>query len=115
MALVAKVSTQYEARVRTFDVVVVATNHRLGLMGGRGAGGSGGLGGVPGPENEKASHNMAEMWSTFARTGRPAAAGQPAWPAYTTDKRATMEIDTECKVVNDPYSVERQIWERLDP
>ena len=34
------------------------------------------------PERLVASRNMAELWTTFARTGRPAAAGQPAWPAY---------------------------------
>lgn len=77
--------------------------------------GRGLLSSVSGPESEKAAHNMAEMWSTFARTGRPAAKGQPAWPAYTTEKRSTMEIDAECKVVVDPYGVEREVWERLDP
>jgi hypothetical protein len=25
-----------------------------------------------------------------------------------------MEINAECKVVNDPYSAERAMWERLD-
>jgi para-nitrobenzyl esterase len=55
------------------------------------------------------------MWSTFARTGRPAANGQPVWPPYTTEKRSTMEIDAECTVVDDPYPLERKLWERLDP
>ena len=72
-------------------------------------------GGAGGPESVKAAHNMSEMWSTFARTGHPAAKGQPEWPAYTTEKRATMEIDADCKVVDDPYSLERKLWERLDP
>ncbi len=67
------------------------------------------------PEAVKTAHNMSEMWSTFARTGRPAAAGQPAWPAFTTEKRATMEINAECRVVEDPYPLERRLWERLDP
>jgi para-nitrobenzyl esterase len=58
---------------------------------------------------------MAEMWSVFARTGCPAAKGQPAWPAYTTEERSTMEIDVECKVIRDPYRLEREIWEQLDP
>lgn len=51
---------------------------------------------------------------TFARSGRPAAEGQPAWPAYTTDRRATMDIDAQCRVVDDPYAAEREMWERLD-
>jgi para-nitrobenzyl esterase len=58
---------------------------------------------------------MSEMWSTFARTGRPAAKGQVGWPEYTTEKRSTMLIDAQCKVLDDPYSLERQLWKRLDP
>ncbi len=76
---------------------------------------SGGRGGGASPEDIKASHTMAEMWSTFARTGRPAAEGQPEWPPYTTENHETMEIDTECVVVNDPYHLERELWARLDP
>jgi len=53
---------------------------------------------------------MSEMWSTFARTGHPDA----KWPAYTIEKRATMEIDVECIVVDDPFGLERKVWERLD-
>ena len=63
---------------------------------------------------EKVAHNMSEMWSSFARTGQPAAKGQPAWPAYTTKTRATMEIDAQCKIVNDPFDQERRMWEHLD-
>ena len=69
---------------------------------------------ITGPEAIRAAHNMSEMWSAFARTGRPGAKGQPAWPAYTTEKRAMMEIDAQCNVVEDPYILERQLWERLE-
>ncbi len=34
------------------------------------------------PERLIASHHMAELWTTFARTGKPAAVGAPEWPAY---------------------------------
>jgi para-nitrobenzyl esterase len=70
---------------------------------------------VTGESGRQAAHNMSEMWSTFARTGHPGAKGQPNWPAYDTAKRATMEIDAQCKVVDDPYSIERRLWERLEP
>lgn len=70
---------------------------------------------ISGPGGVQAAHNMSEMWSTFARTGHPAAKGQPYWPAYTMEKRATMEIDSQCKVVDDPYSLERIMWEKLEP
>ena len=82
---------------------------------GANAGRGGGNDGSVDPEAVKAAHNMAEMWSTFARTGHPAAKGQPDWPAYTTQTRATMEIDAECTVVNDLHPLERVLWERLDP
>jgi para-nitrobenzyl esterase len=67
------------------------------------------------PESVQAAHNMSEMWSTFARTGHPGSKGQPDWPAYTTEKRATMEIDAQCRVVDDPFSLERAMWEKLEP
>jgi para-nitrobenzyl esterase len=81
----------------------------------QGGNGGGGLMSISRPESVKAAHNMAELWSTFARTGKPAAKGQPEWTAYTAQSRATMEIDADCKVVNDPYPLERKLWERLDP
>jgi para-nitrobenzyl esterase len=67
------------------------------------------------PSSVQAAHNMSELWSTFARNGRPAAKGQPAWPAYDTTKRATMFIDAECKVINDPFSPERKVWDQIEP
>jgi para-nitrobenzyl esterase len=69
---------------------------------------------IAGPDAVATARNMSEMWSTFARTGRPAAQGQPAWPPYTIERRATMEIDARCRVVDDPHPAERQIWERLE-
>lgn len=75
--------------------------------------GIGGFASVTGPEAEKTAHNMSELWSTFARTGRPAAKGQPEWPAWTTKERATLMLDAECKVVNDPWPLERRLWEEL--
>jgi para-nitrobenzyl esterase len=66
------------------------------------------------PSSVQAARAMSEFWSTFARTGQPVAKGQPSWPAYATDTRATMFIDAECRVVNDPFSPERQIWDRVE-
>jgi para-nitrobenzyl esterase len=66
------------------------------------------------PDRAQTAHNMSEMWSTFARTGHPAAKGQPVWPAYTTETRATMLINAECKVARDPFAEERIMLEHLD-
>ena len=68
-----------------------------------------------GPASVKTAENMSQMWSTFARTGKPGAKGQPEWPAYDTTRRATMMINAECKVVDDPFRLEREFWERMEP
>jgi para-nitrobenzyl esterase len=65
------------------------------------------------PERLVASRNMAELWATFARTGSPAAAGQPAWPAYDLKRRATMRIDAVCEVIDDRNHTEREMWREL--
>lgn len=67
-----------------------------------------------GAESVKTAVNMSQMWSAFARTGKPAAKGQPDWPAYDTKRRSTMLINAECKVVDDPFALERSLWEHLD-
>jgi para-nitrobenzyl esterase len=76
---------------------------------------AGGTFGDSRPASVRTARSMSEFWSTFARTGRPTAHGQPAWPAYDTERRATMFIDSECRVVNDPFSPERQVWETVRP
>ncbi len=65
------------------------------------------------PERLIASHHMAELWTTFARTGRPAAVGQPEWPAYNFEDRPSMRIDTRCEVINDRFSEELGMWRAI--
>jgi len=50
---------------------------------------------------------MSGAWAAFARTGNPNHKGLPSWPAFKTDRRATMVFDNQCKVVNDPHGEER--------
>jgi len=64
-------------------------------------------------DHELAAKNMSRLWAAFARTGTPAATGQPAWPAYDLRLRATMMIAARCHVANDPYPEERRVWETL--
>jgi para-nitrobenzyl esterase len=61
----------------------------------------------------RATRNMSKAWATFARTGNPSHEDIPKWPAYTLDQRATMFLDSECKVVNDPYREERLLWREI--
>jgi para-nitrobenzyl esterase len=57
------------------------------------------------------SRHMSALWAGFAHTGRPAARGVPRWPAYTVKDRATMWLDAECRIVDDPDRAERLFWE----
>ncbi|MCA9983551.1 MAG: carboxylesterase/lipase family protein [Anaerolineales bacterium] len=62
------------------------------------------------PDRFIASHNMAELWTTFARTGVPAATNAPAWPAYDLATRATMRLDTTCEILFDRFREELAAW-----
>ena len=65
------------------------------------------------PDRFVASHNMAALWTSFARSGRPAAAGVPEWPAYTLEERASMRIDTRCEVMYNRFSEELAMWRAI--
>jgi para-nitrobenzyl esterase len=48
------------------------------------------------------SKQISTAWVNFARTGNPNHNGLPHWPAYISEQRATMYLDTPCAVRNDP-------------
>jgi para-nitrobenzyl esterase len=52
-------------------------------------------------------------WAGFARTGMPDNKAIPHWPAYTAADRATMTIDTEWRVQNDPQQEARLLWTKI--
>jgi para-nitrobenzyl esterase len=56
------------------------------------------------------ARHMSGMWAGFAHHGHPEAPHVPRWPAYTRTDRATMRIDAHCRVVDDPYRIERLFW-----
>lgn len=56
---------------------------------------------------------ISATWAAFARTGRPAHPSLPDWPTYTTDARATMILDSECRLARDPDRDARGLWERV--
>ncbi len=58
-----------------------------------------------------AARNASAFWGSFARSGAPAAPGQPAWAPYTLADRATMVIDTQCRLVRDRWPAARQLWQ----
>jgi para-nitrobenzyl esterase len=56
---------------------------------------------------QRLADKVSSAWDAFARTGNPNHKSLPLWPAYDTDTRATMILNNECKVVNDPSKDER--------
>jgi para-nitrobenzyl esterase len=54
------------------------------------------------PDRQIVADRTSELFTTFARTGTPAAIRAPTWPAWTPNERATMLIDTRCHIENDP-------------
>jgi para-nitrobenzyl esterase len=65
------------------------------------------------PDRFVASHHFAELWTTFAKTGKPAAKDVPEWPAYNLKDRPTMRIDTKCEVIKDRFAQELATWRSL--
>jgi para-nitrobenzyl esterase len=66
-----------------------------------------------GPELQPLAEKVSGAWTAFARTGNPGAAGTPKWLAYTSNERATMIINNEWKLVNDPRHEARLIMNTL--
>lgn len=54
---------------------------------------------------------MSAAWVAFANTGNPNIPELPHWPAYKVPERATMFLDKQCKVINDPGSAQRKVIE----
>jgi len=55
----------------------------------------------------KDSRNFAELWTTFARTGKPAVKDAPECT------RATLRIDTDCEIINHRFSTELAMWKEI--
>ena len=69
-----------------------------------------------GPEAIALADKVSDAWIAFARTGNPNTPKLPPWPAYAATNRATMVINNESKVVNDPLREQRIAMSRaLEP
>ena len=60
-----------------------------------------------GPERQPVADAMHAAWIRFARTG------DPGWPAYDLDRRATQRFDTTPEVLDDPMRVQRELWAHI--
>jgi para-nitrobenzyl esterase len=56
---------------------------------------------------------VSAAWVAFARSGNPAVASLPAWPAYSAARRDTMLFNTDSRVVQDPGRDSRVVMERV--
>lgn len=56
---------------------------------------------------QQLAHEMHGAWVAFAATG------DPGWPAYDLDDRATMRFDATSQVVLDPRRWERALWANI--
>ncbi len=65
------------------------------------------------PAAHKLAATMSGAWAAFARSGRPEHPALPAWPAYNQTERATMILDSECRVESDPGGETRLLWRAI--
>lgn len=62
----------------------------------------------PSPQLAETMHGA---WAAFVRTGVAQHASPPEWPRYDGVRRATMQFDDECRVVDSPMDAERRLWD----
>lgn len=63
------------------------------------------------PAAQVLATQMSSAWAAFGRVGDPNHQGLPAWPPYSPGERATMNFDSPCHVVIDPFRAERDVVE----
>jgi para-nitrobenzyl esterase len=56
---------------------------------------------------------LSGAFAAFARTGNPGHAGIPDWPAFDLENRATMFVDNDWHVVDNPYDASREALKRI--
>jgi para-nitrobenzyl esterase len=60
-----------------------------------------------GPERQAIADAMHAAWIAYARTGNP------GWPQYDLDRRATKRFDTTLEILDDPMGDERSLWDNV--
>jgi para-nitrobenzyl esterase len=56
---------------------------------------------------------MSGVWAEFARNGVPVHPGIPHWPPYQAPERATLMLDADCRIENDPRGETRALWQDI--
>ncbi len=65
------------------------------------------------PEAFALAARVSATWAAFARTGDPNSGDLPRWDPYQLPGRATMVINNESALVDDPARDERLLWESV--
>jgi para-nitrobenzyl esterase len=66
------------------------------------------------PADQAAAHAIHAYWVAFARAGKPDAAGEPAWPAYSRQNETIMDFTAQGPVAGaDPWGPRLDLAERL--
>lgn len=73
----------------------------------------GAINGSGSKDGKQLVERFAAVWTGFAKDGVPRSTLTPAWPAYDTDKRATMIFDVDTRVANDHRREFRLLWDEL--
>jgi para-nitrobenzyl esterase len=64
-------------------------------------------------ETHRLAAATAGAWVATARNGAPTNEGLPEWPRYSSSNRSVMELGAAQRVLDDPGSAERQLWDSL--
>jgi carboxylesterase type B len=67
---------------------------------------------------EEAPQSLATVlhgaWVNFVKDGTPRHTGLPEWPRYDLLRRATMYLDINSRIVEDPDGAARELWSHTD-
>ena len=66
-----------------------------------------------GPKPQHVAAAMHAAWTSFIHTGNPNGEALPDWPAYDSERRATVVFDDVSDLVDDPSGAERRLWDTL--
>lgn len=69
----------------------------------------------PSAESRAMADRIASIWAAFAASGDPDNKHIPQWAAYDSKRRATLILDQQTRVENDPRGAFRNLWLRLRP
>ncbi|MGO9931951.1 MAG: carboxylesterase/lipase family protein [Steroidobacteraceae bacterium] len=69
--------------------------------------------GSGGRDAQRMCEGLAAAWVNFANTGNPNNAQLPNWPRFDAQRRSTMILSSDTRVVDDPHGEIRSFWRRM--